>query len=78
MPARYSWLTLITLYLIKSIVRSGQKMVGTPRTQPGLQQRETSSPLLLTLRLAYAITKVQSKPGGPESKWDTSASGIRR
>jgi len=34
-------------------------MVTTPRTQPGLQQRETSSPLLLTLRLAYAITKVQ-------------------
>jgi len=40
---------------------SGQnkKNVGTPRTQPGLQLRESSSPLLLTLRLAYAITKTQ-------------------
>ena len=66
MPARYIWLTLITLYSIKSIARSGEKNVGTFRTQPGQQQREPPSPLLLTLRLAYAITKVQANREGLE------------
>jgi hypothetical protein len=41
--------------------------------QNGLKQGYALSPLLFKFTLAYAITKVQKRPGWTEIEWDTSA-----
>jgi hypothetical protein len=61
---------------IFSKVRIDKHMSDSFPIQNGLKQGDALSPLLFNFPLEYGIRKIQEKPGGTETEWDTSASGL--
>jgi hypothetical protein len=56
--------------------RIGKHLSDSFPFQNGLKQGDALSPLLFNFALEYAV-RSPGKPGGTETKWDTSASGLR-
>jgi hypothetical protein len=60
-----------------SKVRIGKHLSDSFPIKNGLKQGDALLPLLFNFALGYAIRKSPGKPGGTETKWDTSVSALR-
>jgi hypothetical protein len=78
------WVPMKLVRLVKmclneaySKVRIGKHLCDNFPIQNGLNKGDALSPLLFNFALEYAFKESEGKPGGTETGWDTSASGLR-